>query len=134
MRPLAIIPILLLALAGCLRDETVAGYGGADHVWHLIELDGAPFTARATLGFPAKGRIAGQAPCNSYETDMTAPYPWFETGSITATEIACPDLMAEERYLAALADMSLAEISGPLLLLSNDQGQELLFKASGPAP
>ena len=119
-------PILL---AGYLADETITAYGGADVVWTLTELDSTPFTARATLVFEDGGAVSGQAPCNRFQAQQSVPYPWIEVGPIMATKMACPDLEAETAYLGALQEMTLAEVSGPVLILSNDAGREMVFRA-----
>ena len=123
------VPALLLSLAACQADETLSGYGAADTTWRLTSLDGQPFTARATLQFPAEGSVTGKAPCNSFSGTQTAPYPWFKLGPIRATRAACPELAAEKRFFTALSDMTLAEVSGAVLILSNDTGREMVFRA-----
>lgn len=120
----------LFGLGQCGKDETVAGYGAADQVWKLAELDGAIFAENATVTFPEVGKIAGQAPCNTYTGNMDAPYPWFEIGPMAVTRMACSNLDAETAFLAALDEMSLSEVSGDTLILSNDKGREMVFKAS----
>ena len=89
---------MLLGLNFCVGDETVGAYGGAGITWVLRELDTTEFTARATMEFPAEGRMSGSAPCNSYTAEMSVPYPWFEAGPIAATRRACPDLDAETAF------------------------------------
>lgn len=121
--------ILAVALSACLKDETVSGYAPTGAVFALQAIDDQPFNATATLTFPAQGRIAGQAPCNSYSGIQTVPYPWFNVEAIAASKRACPGLEAEQRYFAALSDMTLAEVLGNTLLLSNDAGRTMLFKA-----
>jgi len=120
----------LFGLSQCGKDETVGGYGAAEQVWELIELDGATFAARATMTFPEPGKIAGQTPCNTYQGTMDAPYPWFETEQMTVTQRACPDLADETAFLTALDDMSLSEVSGNTMILTNETGREMVFKAS----
>jgi len=124
------IALCALVVAGCRQDETVGAYGGADRVWVLSEVDGAPFSQRATMSFPEAGKIAGKAPCNSYAGAMTAPYPWFEAEKLAVTRMACPDLQAETAFFDALSAMTLSEVSGDTLILSNDVGREMLFRAS----
>ena len=46
----------LSALPQCQSDETVRAYGAGDKTWTLVELDGTPFDARATLTFPVVRR------------------------------------------------------------------------------
>lgn len=122
-----LLPLCLLALAACKTDETLHAYGAAGGVWQLSELDGAAFTARATLEFPQPGRVAGQAACNRFSAAQTAPYPWFAIGPIAATKMACPDLGDENAYLAALGAMRVAEVLGDTLRLSNEAGREMVF-------
>ncbi len=121
--------LILALLPACQQDQTVSGFAAPGQTWVLQELDGAPFAARATLVFPEAGKIAGQAPCNRYSGTQKAPYPWFETGPIVATEMACPDLDKEVRFFQALENMSLVEVSGNTLILSNDKGDQMVFAA-----
>ena len=121
--------ILLVLLPACRDDESVRAYGAADKQWRLIELNDQPFIAKATLTFPEEGRIAGSAPCNSYSGTMTVPYPWFEAGPIAATKRACPDLAEESAFFAALDAVTLSEVLGDTMILSNTDGLSMVFKA-----
>lgn len=111
-------------------DETVRGYGAGDITWQLIEMEGAPFPAPATLRFPRRGQIAGNGPCNSYRATMNVPYPWFGIGPIAATRRACPDLATELNYFDALQRTTLSEVFGDTLILSDDDGPLLVFKSA----
>ena len=122
--------LCLFALIACKTDETLAGYGAADRVWVLAELDGAAFAAKATMQFPEPGKITGDAPCNRYSGAMTAPYPWFDAQGLAVTRMACPDLAAESAFFGALSEMTQSEVSDNTLILTNEAGQEMLFKAS----
>lgn len=128
MKPLLCLLALTLALTAC-KDETLSGYAPENTTWIWQELDGAPAPAPATLKL-GPGRISGRAPCNSYSARQTVPYPWFKLVGIAATKMACPELAAEAAYFKALEEMTLSEVSGDLLLLSNDAGREMLFVAS----
>ena len=125
-----VLALPLLALFQCEGDETVTAYGAGDQVWALHEIDGQTFAAPATLRLQAGGQITGDAPCNSYSGTLTAPYPWFEIGDLSATRTACPDLEAEGFYFAALMAMTQSEVSGDVLILRNDDGHEMVFKAA----
>ena len=118
----------LLALVAC-ADETSSGYSTPGAEYHLREINGTEFVATATITFPEKGQISGQAPCNSWSADQPAPYPWFTPGPIAATEIACNNLDQEIRFFETLSTMNLIEFSGPILLLSGDSGEKMLFEA-----
>lgn len=120
---------VLALIPACQGDESLAAYGAADKVWVLESIDDAPWPVRTTITFPEEGRMAGDAPCNSYFAEQTAPYPWFEAGPIGATRRACPELAQENRYFAALEAMTLSEVSENVLLLSNDAGRTMVFRA-----
>lgn len=124
-----LICLIALSLLGYCKDETVSGYAGTEVTWVLETINHTPFPHRATLTFPEEGRIAGEAPCNSYFAVQTVPYPWFETGPIGSTKRACPNLKSEATYFEALAAMTLSEVAGPTLILSNEAGGQMVFKA-----
>lgn len=121
----------LAALAGC-ADETISGFAGPGAVYRLEELNGVRFTALATISFPEKGRAGGQGPCNAWSAGQNAPYPWFELGPIAATRRACPDLAREAAFFDALSAARFAEVSGGVLILSNEAGGEMVFRAGTP--
>ena len=128
MRPVLVL-LALAVLSNCRDDETVAAYGGADAVWELQELDGKSFPPGSTLTFPEPGRIAGTGPCNTFFGEQTAPYPWFKVEKLASTKRACPELDQEQEFFDALSGMTLSEVAGDTLILSNDAGRELLFRA-----
>ncbi len=116
-----------VALSACLEDETLTAYGAADRLWSLVSLDEQTFSATASIRFDTSGAVTGMAPCNNFTATQTAPYPWFVLTPISSTRRACSDLGLERDFLSALADMSLAEVSGNTLVLSNDAGRVLVF-------
>ncbi len=119
---------LSLPFLGC-TDETVSGYADPAATYRLVEIAGLEFTARATITFPNEGQIAGEAPCNRWAATQSVPYPWFEVGPIMATKRACLDLKSETEFLTTLAEMTLVEVQGPVLILSDDDGREMVFEA-----
>jgi len=120
--------LTLLGLVACGPDETVSAYGkGGNYV--LIEMDGATVAAQITLNISDSGQISGQGPCNSYAAEQTAPYPWFALGPILSTKRACPDLALEGAYFDALSRMTISEVAGDFLILSNDAKEELTFQS-----
>ncbi|WP_425046623.1 META domain-containing protein [Primorskyibacter sp. S87] len=127
MRLLIFLP--LIGLSTCESDETVAAYGAAGPTWQLQSLDNTSFSADASLQFEDGGKISGKGPCNSFSAAQTAPYPWFEVSDLVATSASCPSLEAEGAYFAALMAMTQSEVSGNVLILRNDAGHEMLFKA-----
>jgi heat shock protein HslJ len=118
----------MFGLTACV-DESISGYADPDLEYHLIDIDGVSFTSRATITFPEEGRVAGQAPCNRYFATQTEFYPWFGLTGIGATRMACPELTLEAEFLSALEDMTLAEVSGSTLILSNTDGRKMVFEA-----
>lgn len=121
---------VLTLLAACAGDESLRAYGGEGVIWALESLDGTAFSAPATLGLPEPGRAVGQGPCNRWFAAQTAVYPWFALGPIGATRMACPDLAAEQQYFDALSAMTLSEIVGDTLVLSTEEGREMVFRAA----
>ena len=124
-----ILSAAVIVLSACQGDETVSAYGAAGKTWVLREIDNAPFSARATLAFPEPGQISGQGPCNGFSANLRVPYPWFDAENLVSTKTACPDLAQETRYFQSLDDMSLIEVLGDVMLLSNDAGRQMVFKA-----
>ncbi|WP_300515924.1 META domain-containing protein [Aliiroseovarius sp.] len=123
----AVAVFVLLQVSG--RDETISGYAPSGVTWSLEALGGTAYPARATISFPEEGRIIGDAPCNGYSATQSAPYPWFEAGPIAATRRACPELAEEAAFFEALARVTLAEVAGEVLILSGEDGFEMVFYA-----
>ena len=120
------LPVLI---AACSPDQTVSAFVESDASYRLVEIDGAPYTASATIAFPEQGIITGSAPCNSFSATQSAPYPWLEIGSIRATRRACPNMDEETRFLQLLSEMTLVEATADVIIMRNDDGRELVFSA-----
>lgn len=123
-----LIPILF-SLTACLKDETISGFSSPDTIWHLVELGEAPVATKATLRFPAPGDVRGRGPCNAFSARQTAPYPWISLEQMIITEVACPELALEGRYIRALTAAQIVEVSGDVLILSDESGVLASFKA-----
>ncbi|MGR3635834.1 MAG: META domain-containing protein [Shimia sp.] len=119
----------LLALAGCGRDETLTQYGGDAFPWRLLVLDGKPVSFPNEIAFGPRGSVTGFGPCSTYSARQTAPYPWFALEDVQVVEVTqdCAYLAQEAAYFAALSEMSLSEVSGSELVLSDDTGREMVF-------
>lgn len=128
-----VVLLCLLCVAACRGDETLTAYGAAGSDWVLTELDGQKFDARAVVQFPEQGKVQGIGPCNSFSARQTAPYPWIEIDQVASTKRGCADQKEEARFLKALTQMTLVEVSGPVLILSNDLGRRMIFRARPPA-
>jgi len=117
----------LLLLAGC-GDETLTAYS-PEVSFSLVSINGLAFSSTATLEIGKAGEITGAAPCNNYRASQSAPYPWFEVGPILATKRACPDLAAETNYFETLKRMTIVEVVGPILILTNNANEEMVFQS-----
>lgn len=105
-------------------------FGEPGSTWTLVELNGAPFAARATLSIDKDGRVSGQAPCNRFTSSNSVTASNFDTGPIAATRMACPDLEAEAVFFKALNAMNKVDVQGDTLVLRDDADGEMVFKAS----
>lgn len=119
--------VAVLALAGCDPSETLARYGGRNFQWHLAEIDGVAVPFSATLIFGFHGTVLGDGPCGPYAAELLVPYPWFELEAIEHTQPGCAQSASQQAYLDALRVMTLAEVSGASLVLSNDAHREMVF-------
>ncbi len=126
MKKLFLLPLVFLM--ACTPDETISAYAVTGQPYTLTEMNDAPVTFRATIEFGDAGAFSGMAPCNRYFGQNEDPYPWVNIQSIGATKVACPQLKEESLYFRALESMTLAEASGPVLILSNDAGDSMVFQ------
>ncbi len=123
---------LPLLLAACPKDETISGYADPEATFALQELDGRSFAAQATISFPEEGQVRGTGPCNGYSAEQNVPYPWFQLGPIRATRRACADLAQESDFFSALQAMTLIEVHGGTVILRDEAGREMVFRAAQP--
>lgn len=115
-------------MSACDQDETLTAFAGDKTLFTLTSIDSLPVDYHATIDISEAGRISGQAPCNQYFAEQKAPYPWFEVGPIGATRMACDALEAEQTFFETLSKMTLAEVSGGVLILSNTDGSRMIFQ------
>ena len=117
--------LALLVLTACTASPPVPP--PVPGVYRLISIDGAEFTARATLSFPAPDQIAGSAPCNAYSGTLASTLPAFSAATLTSTEMGCDDLPAEAVFFAALSAMTRADVTPSMVRLSNPAGRSMIF-------
>lgn len=119
-----LIVVLAAALAvGCTATaESPPGPSIAEGpgVWRLIGLNGETPRNVITLAFAEDGRIAGQAPCNTYFAAARVEDSRIAVSDIGATRRACDGLDEEGRYLDALSRVTRIERRLPMLTLSGD--------------
>ena len=121
--------LTLIMTTACQADESVTAFTDRAVKFVLQSINGAKFGATATIDLSVAGKITGHGPCNLYLFNQTAPYPWFSVGPIVSTRKACPSLHAEKIFFEALRTMTLVEVLGGTLILSNAKGSEMLFQA-----
>jgi len=117
-------------LAGCVAPEPEPAQ--KPYFWRLMSIDGVPFAAGATLAID-DGRAFGQGPCNSWTGKVYAtPFPEWRIRDVVATELACDDLPAEARFLAAMDDMTHAAVGIGDLDLVDQKGRAMKFVPLAP--
>lgn len=124
-----LIALAFVMTTACQTDESITAFAGNVTAFTLQSIDGVTFAARATIDVSEAGKITGHGPCNRYSANQTAPYPWFSTGPIGSTRMTCPDLAAEAQFFDALSTMTLVEVLGGTLILTDDNGREMLFQS-----
>ena len=106
-------------------------------IWRVVELNGVPFDARATLDLSDPAKVAGQGPCNRFFAERTGLWPDIHLGGMVATEMACKDLAQEDRYFTALSkvvrgEITVAEVGTALILSGPDGAPRLALIPDGP--
>ncbi|MBJ6372683.1 META domain-containing protein [Sedimentitalea sp. CAU 1593] len=124
----ALTGLACLPLTGCAGDETLTAYGADHRVWRLVEVKGDTRPPPLLLTFAAAGQIQGRTACGEFAGELAAPYPWFE---IRPVPRSTPPCRADATVLSALAGMTQSEVSGDVLILRNDSGGEMVFRADG---
>jgi heat shock protein HslJ len=99
--------------------------------WRLVSLNGADFTARATLSYLPDGTLQGEAPCNSYGAQLAALPPEWSLGPVRATRMACDALQAETAFFTTLSAMTAASETADTLTLTAPDGSSMVFTATG---
>ena len=119
----------LILLAGCMGPAPQDKPTDKPYFWQLVSIDGVPFAARATLAFDSDAHKAfGQGPCNAWSGDVvTDPFPVSRIVNVTATEIGCDDLAAEQAFFAAMQDMTHEGVGLGHLELVDQKGRVMAF-------
>jgi len=122
----ALAALAALALAGCATPPPPAAAPSAEGAtWMLSRLGEEAVTA--PVSFTVTGeRVAGFGPCNRYFGAYRRDGAALSVGPIAATRRACADLALEERYFAALTDVTGAAVEGDTLTLRDDGGAALM--------
>lgn len=125
--------VALGVLMGCSGDETVYAKGAGARVWSLDQINGAQAASDLSIMFGTRGRVTGQGLCHDFAGKQTAPYPWFALESLTSTASRCDSDLQSGPIISALMRMNVSEVSGNLMILSNEVGEEMVFTAAPAA-
>lgn len=107
-------------------DERLSGYAALGKAYQLTELNGAPFE-EAQLLLPSKWRLELRTACTTYRAKLMVAYPWFEATTLRPDQPGCA---SDAALLEALGQMTLVEVSGPVILFSSPgNGVGLEFRA-----
>ena len=120
---------LPLALLACVPAPEFRPY-----YWKLVSIGGQPFAATATFALDESGkRVSGQAPCNTWSGRIAnQPDPVWAIRDVVATEIACPELAAEQAFFAGLARATHMAVGIGYLQLTDMQGFTMEFVPAAP--
>jgi heat shock protein HslJ len=95
--------------------------------WALVSIAGETYAAQAEIDLTVPGRISGQAPCNNFSGRWAGDWPVVGFGPFRSTKRACEALALEHRFLAMLRGMTRAEMRMGGLVLSDENGVEMVF-------
>ena len=120
---------LPLALLACVQAPEFKPYH-----WKLVSIGGKPFAATATMALDESGkRVSGQAPCNTWSGRIvTTPSPEWAIRDVVSTEMACPDLAAEQEFYAGLARATHMAVGIGYLRLTDTRGFTMEFVPLAP--
>lgn len=120
---------LPLALLACVPAPEFKPYH-----WKLVSIGSKPFTATATLALDESGqRVSGQAPCNTWSGRVfNRPDPVWAIRDVVTTEMACPDLAAEQTFYAGLARATHMAVGIGYLRLTDTKGFTMEFTPLSP--
>ena len=120
-----LVSLPVLAVAGCVQDPEPP-----PEIWRVVSIDGAPLEAHAVMGFGiTDGVYTGQGPCNRFNgTITTEPYASVILSAPVATRMACSDLDAETRLLAALGEVIGQSIGLESMTLITSGGSEIVLE------
>lgn len=122
---------LPVRLALCLSVLATPALAQDPVTWRLVSLNGADFTASATMTFLPDGTLQGDGPCNTYGGQLAALPPAWALGPVRSTRMACDALEAEAAFFTALSAMTTADQDTDTLTLTAPDGSTLVFAAAG---
>jgi hypothetical protein len=110
---------------------------GPDRLWRLVEIDGVPFSAVATIDLTDPATVSGRGPCNRFFAHRSGSWPDFNLGPVLATRMACDALDYEMRFFRAMAmartgEVVPAEVDTALILYGPQGSPRLAFIPAEP--
>ncbi len=129
-----LIALFCLSLSACARDETLSAHGAAGQLWTLTEINGTPFDAPASLFLEPGGALQGVGPCNSFQGEVTSPYPWFNIDGLRRSNLECDTHELEHYFLQVLLRMTESEVLDKTLILRDSTGVNMVFTTAEPEP
>ena len=123
-------------LVSCASTATPSLATLAGATWTLVSLGGQPLaqgTRPPTAVFEGI-RLSGFGGCNRYTGQVEEKTPGtIAIGPLAVTKMACPSpaMEVEDRYFAALAQVTQYRVAGSRLVLSGPSG-ELVFERAAP--
>lgn len=129
-----VIAICVLVSCASTAPPSLATLAGA--TWTLVSLGGQPLAqgARPPTAVFDGIRLSGFGGCNRYTGQVEDKTPGtIAIGPLAATKMACPSpaMEVEDRYFAALAQVTQYRVAGSRLVLSGPSG-ELTFERATP--
>jgi heat shock protein HslJ len=142
MRAVLLLPLALIALAGCREQRQQLGQamsgkppviaGSLAGGWQLADLNGGGPVAGGELMFDQGGsRLSGTAGCNRFNGNWKQDGAVLQLGPLAATRMACspPVMEIEQRVLALLeAVNSVTYTADGAAILATPDGRKLTLR------
>lgn len=121
--------VLLLACGHPPRVDPAA----TAHVWRLLSINQVDFPAVVTMDVRPTGLVLGRMPCNRFAGTLTRwPLGW-ELGPVGVRNAPCAEGNAEAAVIAAITQVTRAEVVGVHLYLRGPDDLVLQFgREEGP--
>lgn len=126
--PFVVLHVLVLTACGSGENEPAEPASFEGVPWTLVSGLQASAEGAAPGAAFVNGIVGGSAGCNHYTASYTVDGDKLAIGMIATTQMACPPPLAvvEREYLAALGKVAMWEMDGDQLVLSDEDGNELL--------
>lgn len=114
-------------------EAQVSSMALSETVWNLQELNGQVisldknFPKQPNLIFTRKNDISGNLGCNNFSSNYQLTDNTITIKQIASTQMACPNLAIEQKFIEVLEQTKHVEIEKDILLLKN-KDQEIIAK------